>query len=196
MKGPSNLDQFSYSDCERSRPGNDERFQKITLAAWSLLLSQRQDFSNNHLARVPITLKQEGTKLLKDEVLPSVSAKDMDTGGYQVSDRDDIEFYRKIDHFDVDAVFRPGIDTPPPPPPTALDDLEIGESAENPNELDKQEDKDNSTPTTSVSERATRRPPTLLRSKPFATKMENVSDQFIEICYNKFQCVCGFLSKV
>ena len=29
--------------------------QEIPLAAWQLLLSQRQDFLNNHLARVPIT---------------------------------------------------------------------------------------------------------------------------------------------
>ena len=35
--------------------------QEIPLAAWQLLLSQRQDFLNNHLARVPITPNQEGT---------------------------------------------------------------------------------------------------------------------------------------
>ena len=29
--------------------------QEIPLAAWQLLLSQRQDFLNNHIARVPIT---------------------------------------------------------------------------------------------------------------------------------------------
>ena len=29
--------------------------QEIPLAAWQLLLSQRQDFLNNHLPRVPIT---------------------------------------------------------------------------------------------------------------------------------------------
>ena len=30
------------------------------LAAWQLLLSQRQDFLNNHLARVPITFQPRG----------------------------------------------------------------------------------------------------------------------------------------
>ena len=35
--------------------------QEIPLAAWQLLLSQRQDFLNNHLSRVPITENQEGT---------------------------------------------------------------------------------------------------------------------------------------
>ena len=32
--------------------------QEIPLAAWQLLLSQRQNFLNNHLAQVPITLNQ------------------------------------------------------------------------------------------------------------------------------------------
>ena len=36
----------------------------------------------------------------------------MDTSGYQVSDMDYIEFYWENDQLDVDAVFRPGIDTP------------------------------------------------------------------------------------
>ena len=35
--------------------------QEITLAAWQVLLSQRQDILNNHIARVTITLNQEGT---------------------------------------------------------------------------------------------------------------------------------------
>ena len=30
--------------------------QELPLAAWSLLLSQRQQFLHNHLARVPVTL--------------------------------------------------------------------------------------------------------------------------------------------
>ena len=66
--------------------------QEIPLAAWQLLLSQRQDFSNNHLARVPITENQEGTMEMRDEVLSSVGAQDLDTSGYQVSDLEDIEF--------------------------------------------------------------------------------------------------------
>ena len=33
---------------------------EIPLAAWQLLLSQRQDFLNNHLPRVPITQNQKG----------------------------------------------------------------------------------------------------------------------------------------
>ena len=33
--------------------------QEIPLAAWQLLLSQRQDFLDNHLPRVPITQNQQ-----------------------------------------------------------------------------------------------------------------------------------------
>ena len=36
-------------------------FLEFLLAAWSLLRSQRQEFLNNHLPRVPITPKQQGT---------------------------------------------------------------------------------------------------------------------------------------
>ena len=66
--------------------------QEIPLAAWHLLLSRRQDFLKNHLARVPITPKQEGTTEMRDEVLSSVGAQDLDTSSYQVSDLEDIEF--------------------------------------------------------------------------------------------------------
>ena len=105
--------------------------QENTLAAWSLLLSQRQQFLNNHLAGVSVTPNQQGTHEIRDEVLSSRGAQDMDTSGYQVSaDLDDVEFYCENDQLDADAVFRRGIDTPFSP--TAFDDLEVGGSAENP----------------------------------------------------------------
>ena len=53
--------------------------QEIPLAAWQLLLAQRQDFLNNHLARVPITPNQEGTMEMRDEVHSGVGAQDLDT---------------------------------------------------------------------------------------------------------------------
>ena len=65
--------------------------QELPLAAWRLLLSQRQDFLDNHLPGVPITQNQEGTMDKGDEVLSSVVAQDLDTSSYQVSDLDDIE---------------------------------------------------------------------------------------------------------
>ena len=104
--------------------------QEIPLAAWSLLLSQRQDFLKNHLARVPTTPNQEGTMEMRDEVFSSVGAHDMDTSGYQVSDLDDVEFYWENDQLDVDAVFRPGIDKPFSP--STFNDFEIRSMAENP----------------------------------------------------------------
>ena len=73
--------------------------QEEPLAAWSLLLSQRQQFLNNHLARVPVTPNQQGTHEMRDEVLPKVGAREgLDTSGYQVSaDTDDVEFYWEND---------------------------------------------------------------------------------------------------
>ena len=68
--------------------------QEILLAAWSSLLSQRQEFSNNCLARFPVTPNQQETHEVRDTVFSSVGAKDMDTSGHRVTDLDDVEFYR------------------------------------------------------------------------------------------------------
>ena len=95
--------------------------QEIPLAAWQLLLSQRQDFLNNHLAGVPITPNQEGTMEMRDEVLSSVGAQDRDTSSYQVSDLEDIELKWEGSKLDMDAVFRPSRDTPLSP--TTFDDF-------------------------------------------------------------------------
>ena len=55
--------------------------QEYPLAAWSLLLSQREQFLNNYLARVPVTRNQKGTHEMRDEVILSVVAQEMDTSG-------------------------------------------------------------------------------------------------------------------
>ena len=130
--------------------------QETPLAAWSFLLSQRQQFLNSHLARVSVIPNKQGTHEMRDEVLSSVGAQDMDTSGYQVSaDLDDAEFYWENDQMDVDDVFIPGIDTPVSA--TAFDDLAMGGSAENTILQDEEEDKENSPPppTTPASERPT-----------------------------------------
>ena len=148
--------------------------QEIPLAAWQLLLSQRQEFLNNHFPRVPTTPNQEGTMEMREEVLSSFGAQDFDTSSYQVSDLEDIEFNWENDQLDLDAVFRPGIDTPCSP--TTFDDLSMeGSSVENPIVLDKDEDKENAAPSTPVSERPTE-PPRFLRSRAFGARMENVPD--------------------
>ena len=75
----------------------------------------------------------------------------------------------------MDAVFRPGIDTPFSP--TTIDDFLMEGSVENPIVLDEEEDKENAPPppTTPESVRSTK-PPSLLRSRAFGARMENVHD--------------------
>ena len=96
-----------------------DRDQKITissleipLAAWQLLLSQRQAFLNNHPAQVPITPNQQGTFEMTEKVLSSVGTQDLDTSSYQVSDLEEMEFNWENSQLDMDAVFKPGKDTP------------------------------------------------------------------------------------
>ena len=165
--------------------------QEIALAAWSLLLSQRLQFLNNHLAQVLVTPNQQGTHEMRDEVLSSVGAQEaLNTSRYQeFVDMDDVEFYWENDKMDVDAVFRPGIDTPFSP--TAFDDLDMGGSAENPILLDEGEDKENSPPTTKtpVYERPTR-PSALLKSRAFGARIENVPDDVNRNLFQQVYCVC------
>ena len=118
--------------------------QEIPLAAWQLLLSQRQDFLENHLPRVPITENQEGTMEMREEVLSSVGAQDVNTSSYKVSDLEDIELNWEISQLVMDAVFRPGIDTPFSP--NTFEDLSMEGSVENPIVLDEEEDKENAPP--------------------------------------------------
>ena len=150
--------------------------QEIPLAAWQLLLSQRQGFLNNHLPRVPITENQEGTMDMRDEVLSSVGAQDLDTSSYQVSDLEDIEFNWENPQLDMDAVFRPGTDTPFSP--ATFDGLSMGKgSVENPIVLDEEEDKENSPPPPSKPESVRpAEPPRLLKSRAFGAKVENVPE--------------------
>ena len=78
--GPDSV-TIAVNDLEQNKTISS---QEIPLAAWQLLLCQRQDFLDNHLSRVPITPNQEGTMEMRDEVLSSVGAQDLDTSSYQV----------------------------------------------------------------------------------------------------------------
>ena len=148
---------------------------EIPLAAWHLLLSQRQNFLNNHLARVRNTPNQEGTMEMRDEVLSSVGAQDLDTSSYQVSDLEDIEFNWENSQLEMDALFRPGIDTPFSP--TTFDDSLMGDrSVENPIVLDEQEGKKNAPPPSTPESVRPTEPPRLQRSRAFGARMENVPD--------------------
>ena len=73
----------------------------------------------------------------------------------------------------MDAVFRPGTDTPFSP--TTFDDLSMEGSVENPIVLDEEEDKENAPPTTPESVRPTESP-RLKRSRAFAARLEKVLD--------------------
>ena len=143
--------KFSHAVCKRSRPRNDNKLSRFPLAAWSLLLSQRQQFLNNHLARVPVTTNQQGTHEMRES---------LDTKGYQVSaDLDAVETYWENDQLVVNAVFRPGIVTSFSPP--NFNDFEMGSMAEKPILVDKERDKESSLPphpTIPVSETPTQAP--------------------------------------
>ena len=148
--------------------------QEIPLAAWQLLLSQRQAFLNNHIAQVLNTSNQQGTFEMREEVLSSVGAQNLDTSSYQLFDLEDIEFNWENSQLDMDAVFRPGIDTPFSP--TTFDDLLMGDrSVENPIVLD-EEDKENAPPPTTPESVRRTEPPRLQRSRAFGSRMENVPD--------------------
>ena len=110
---------------------------------------------------------------MRDEVLSSVGAQDLDTSSYQVSDLEDIEFKWENPQLDMDAVFRPRIDTPISP--TTFDNLSMEGSVENPIVLDEEEDKNTPPPTTPASVRPTE-PPRLQRSRVFGARTENVPD--------------------
>ena len=87
-------------------------YRENPLAASSLSLSPKQEFINTHLAQIPLTPNQQGIHGTRDEVLSSVGAQDIDTSWYQVSNLDDVEIIRENSQVDINAVFRPGIDTP------------------------------------------------------------------------------------
>ena len=149
--------------------------QEMPLAAWQLFLSERQVFLNNHLERVPIPPNQEGTIEMREEVLSSVGAQDLDTSSYQVSDLEDIEFNWEDSQLDRDAVFGPRIDTPFSP--TTFDDLLMGDrSVENPIVLDEEEDKENAPPSTTPESVRPTEPARLQRSHAFGARMENLPD--------------------
>ena len=137
--------------------------------------SAHKKYPKQHLARVPITPNQEGTMEMRQEVLSSVGAQDLDTSCYQVSDLEDIEFNWEDSQLDMDDVFRPSIDTPFFP--TTFDDLLMGDgSVENPIVLDEEEDKENAPPPTTPESVRLTEPHRLQRSRAFGARMENVPE--------------------
>ena len=112
---------------------------------------------------------------MREEVPSSVGSQDLDTSSYQVSTLEDIEFNWENSQLDMDAVFRPGIETPFSP--TTFDDLLMGDgSVENPIVLDEEDDKENAPPSTTPESVRPTEPPRLQRSRAFGTRIENVPD--------------------
>ena len=110
---------------------------------------------------------------MREEVLSSVGAQDFDTSSYQVTDLEDIEFNWENSQLDMDAVFRPGIDTPFSS--RTFDDILMGDgSVENPIVLHEEEDKENAPPPTTPESVRPTEPPSLQRSRAFGARMENV----------------------
>ena len=106
---------------------------------------------------------------MMDDVLSSVGAQDIDTSGYQVSDLEDIECHWEDPVFNMNAVFRRGVDTSVSL--STSNDFELGSVFENPFLIDEEqhEEKFHPFPTTPVSKRPTQSP-ALMRNRPFGTK--------------------------
>ena len=83
----------------------------------------------------------------------------------------------------MDAVFRPGIDTPFSP--SIFEDFSMEGSVENPSVLDEEEDKENAPPTTPESVRPTE-PPRLQRIVLLEHEWKMYPIIFLEICFIKY----------
>ena len=123
---------------------------------------------------------------MRDEMLSSVGAQNVDRSGYQVSDLDNVEFHWENDQLDVDAVFTPGIDKSFSP--SIFNAFELGSINDNHNPIDKAQDKENSVrphPTILVSD-GPAQPPVLKKSCDFGTKIKNVPDYVYRSLMEKF----------
>ena len=111
---------------------------------------------------------------MRDKVFSSVEVQDLDTGSYQLTDLEDRDFKWENSQLEMDAVFRPGIDTNFSP--TTIDDSSMERSVEKPIVLEEDEDKENAPPPpTAVSVRPTEIL-RLQRSRAFGAGKENVPD--------------------
>ena len=105
-----------------------------------------------------------------DEMLSSVAGQEMDTGVYPVSDLEGMEFYWENPDKNMDAIFRPRIDTPFSP--STFKEFDTNSLAENSIPIDEEQDKEKThpLPTTPVSERSTQTP-VMMRNSSFGTKI-------------------------
>ena len=161
--------------------------QEIPLAAWSWLLPQRQEFLSNCLARVSLTFNQKENMEMRDEVLSSVDAQDMDTSRYQVSDLENIEFHWEDVNLNMDAFFLQGIDTPFPLHLSTIFRWDQWLKTENPFLIDEEQDMETSPPlpTTPVW-RDQPIPLCWWKVVPLEQELRMFPIMLIEKCFNKF----------
>ena len=138
------------------------------------MINQRQQFLDNHLARFPITPNQQGTWEMQDEVRASVGDHDV-SSDFVPSDLDDIQLHWENPNVEMDAVYRPGIDTPFSP--SLFENVLTAGSADYTIEINDEQDKENEYSTTPVSQRPTQ-PAPLHRSlsRPFGTRLEIITN--------------------
>ena len=122
---------------------------ELLIAAFNSLINQRQQFLDNHLARVIITPNQQGTWEMQDEVRASVGDHNV-SSDFVPSVLDGIQFHWENPNIDMDAVYRPGIDTPFSP--SLFENIPVAGSADYPIEIDDEQDKENEYPTTPESQ--------------------------------------------
>ena len=101
------------------------------------------------MAWILITAHQRGTFEMREGVLDSPGAPEMDTSSSDLSDLRNNDVFWETPHVELDAVLSPGIDTPFSP--TAFNNLELGEggSSKHPSVLDEKEDKEKLPPNNS-----------------------------------------------
>ena len=111
---------------------------------------------------------------MKEDVLASAGAQDVESSGYELSELEDIKLFWENPQVEWDAVFRPRIGTLFSP--TAFNDLEMGVvgSSEYHIVLAEEKDKAYFPEATSMSERLTE-PTRLLKSHLFGRRIENMT---------------------
>ena len=100
---------------------------------------------------------------------------------------EDIEFNWENSQLDMDAMFRPGIDTPFSP--TTFDDLSMEGSVENPIVLEEEEDKENAPPPSTLESVRATKPPRLQRNCAFGARLEKIPD-YVFRNFNRYYRVC------
>ena len=130
---------------------------------------------------------------MRDEVLSSVGAQNMNTNGYQVSNQEYFDFHCDDPDLNKDAVSKPGTDTFISP--TAFYSLERGGLVRNPILLDDERDKENS-PTTTPSSEKPNRPLPYCEVEHLEQDPKLCLIEVTGFCFSKFYRACILIKVV